>query len=202
MNQTTENPSGLAAPLMISILSSEMGLCEDQIFLRDENAFIPNDKRLYVAVGLMTAYPISNESFIQDATVNGQPVTQEVTRVQQRENIQVDIMSSSPEAKIRHWEIVAAMQSILSQQTQEANYFKIFRAPISFANTSGAEGGSFINRYSIVIACHVWYQKVKTLTTGSGDYYDDFTTRVDDEKTIGTDTPLIEFEINSGGIVP
>ena len=95
----------------------------------------------------------------------------------------------------RNWQVVAAMQSFYSQQQQELNNFKIFRIPQSFLNTSSAEGGSNINRFSITVPCFVWYRKDTILNSPLGDYYDDFTTRVDDEQTIGTDTPIAEFEI-------
>jgi hypothetical protein len=47
----------------------------------------------------------------------------------------------------------------------------------------------------------VWYRKDRLLASPLGDYYDDFTQRVDDAKTIGTSEPVFAFEINSGGIV-
>lgn len=124
----------------------------------------------------------------------------EVNRLQVRENIQIDIASRSNEATFRHWEVVAAMQGIYSQQTQELNQFKIFRIPRNFIDTSGAEGPAYLNRYTITISCFVWY--VKETLIQSFDYYDDFHQRVDNANTIGTDQPLIEFEINQGGIVP
>ena len=73
--------------------------------------------------------------------------------------------------------------------------FKIMRLPNSFINSSVAEGGSQLNRYSITVGCMVLYEKIKILNPDNGDYYDDFDTRVDDEKTIGEIDGLIEFNI-------
>jgi hypothetical protein len=121
----------------------------------------------------------------------------EYTQVQQRENIQVDILSRSNDALTRNWEIIGALSSIYSKQVQEKYNFKIFRIPQGFINTSDAEGGSFLNRYSLTFPVFTWYKKRKVLTPTGKNYYDDFTTRVDDENTIGTDNPLITFEISA-----
>jgi hypothetical protein len=40
----------------------------------------------------------------------------------------------------------------------------------------------------------VWYEKVSDLPVY--DYYNEFSTRVDDESTIGQEDGLIEFEID------
>ena len=133
------------------------------------------------------------------------PTMIETNEVQARETIQIDILSRSNDALMRNWEIIAALKSIFSQQTQEANDFKIFRIPQSFVNTSSAEGGSQLNRYTLTFPAFVWYRKAKVLTNAGingGDYYDDFRQRVDDEKSIGTTVPIIQFEINQEGIEP
>lgn len=256
----------LAEQIMVDIITHEMDLPENAVWLRDQNRKIPNDSGLYVIVGFVDGQVISSESevfqedmvgpstnpyFCDDSLTdpffsednqndayfsNGGQIalitlsyftdkaqtqayynddaladryatgfsidTQQVesSRVQMRENIQISILSRDTQALMRHWEIVAAMQSIYSQQKQEANFFKIFRVPTSFLNASDAEGGSNINRFSITVPCFVWYEKERVLTSDGGDYYDDFTTRVDNEQTIGTPAPLFEFEITGDTI--
>lgn len=130
------------------------------------------------------------------------PAQIEVNEVQAREMVQIDIFSRSNAGITRNWEVIAALNSFYSQQVQEANNFKIFRLPQNWINTSSAEGSSILNRYTITIPCFVWYRKQKLLTMNGGDYYDDFKARVDDAATIGTETPMIEFEINQEGIEP
>lgn len=196
-------PESLAAQALVRIFAQEMTLAPEQVFLRDQNFKQPNDKRLYLSIGLMSAQVISNVTDMIDIPLGTATQTVQRSKVVQREDVIVDVYSAGTEALFRHWEVVAALQSFFSQQVQESKQFKVFRIPRQFFNTSGAEGGSIINRYSIVIGCHVWYEKRKPLTNaGGGDYFDDFKTRVDDEQTIGTDTPLIAFEINEKGIVP
>lgn len=185
----------LTAQIIIDILIQEMSLNSQNIWLRDENRNIPDTKGMFIVVGLMDAQPMANTTYMTEKTIDTVTQQWQVSEVMMREIIQVDILSRDRQAKLRNWEIVAAMQSFYAQQQQELNNFKIFRIPTSFVNTSGAEGGSNINRYSISIPCFAWYRKETLLNSPLGDYYDDFNTRVDDETTIGTNESLIEFEI-------
>jgi hypothetical protein len=42
----------------------------------------------------------------------------------------------------------------------------------------------------------VWYAKTTALNSPLGDYFDDFTTVLNDDNSIATGTPIAEFEIN------
>lgn len=185
----------LASQLIIDILTEEMQLDSQQIWIRDQNVKIPESKGLFLIVGMVsTPAIISNVTSMIEVEVAGGTAQYQRSEVQAREDIMIDIMSRSNAAILRNWEITAALQSFYSQQVQEKNYFKIFRQPIGIVNTSGAEGGSNINRFSITVAAFVWYKKDKLLNSPLGDYYDEFGTRVDDDNTIGTNNPIAEFE--------
>ncbi len=199
----------LSSQFIVDIIASQMDMPNESVWLRDQNKVIPNDKGLYIVVGIVDSKTMTSESYMdqEEVTPPTDPITYnqiEVSRVNQREVVQIDVLSRSNAAIMRNWEVIAALQSIYAQQVQEENFFKIFRIPSSFLNTSVSEtteaGGSTLNKYSISFVCFSWYRKQRILTPDGGDYYDDFTTRVDDANTIGTDTPLIEFEINAGGI--
>lgn len=186
----------LVDQIIVDILQREMDMPKDSVWIRDQNKKIPPEKGLYIVVGMVDGQPYSSQTYLRENTLtNGNVQTIEVNRVQIRENIQIDVVSRSDEAILRRWEVIAALRSIYSQNKQESNYFKIFRIPVSFLNTSDAEGGSSLNRYSITIPCFVWYKKEKVLSEVGKAYYDDFTTRVDDEQTIGTPEGIFEFEI-------
>ena len=185
----TVTPTNLTEQNIIDILLSEMKLDKNQIWIGHQNYKIPDSKQMFIIVTMSDAKIIGNNNEVLPTTA-GMTQNQGVAAA---EKIQIDIMSRSQEAIYRRWEILQALQSVFSEQQQEKLFFRIFSQPSSFINTSNAEGGSNINRFTIVITCHAWHSKQVVL--GSGDYYDDFTTRVDDEETIGTDTPLIEFEI-------
>lgn len=182
----------LAASVIIGILRQQMQLSANQVWLRQQNKTIPNDENLYIAVGLNSAQTIANitEMVTMIDPDTEEPAQYELNQIQQKESIQIDIFSSAKSqnpAILRNWEVVAALQSFYSQQQQEANYFKIFRIPQNFVDTSSAEGGSMIQRYTITIVCFTWYRK----TTLLGDYYDDFTVQAGDEANLDE----IDFEI-------
>lgn len=215
----------LASQIIVDILARQMAMPANSVWLRDQNRVIPNDDGLYIDVGIVNSYVLSNETWIAEGTLtqdwdqlgetfddpnqeetdyDAPPVTGviEYNKLQAREDIQIDIWSRSNQAIFRNWEIAAALQSIYAQQQMELVNFKIFRIPRSMTNTSAAEGGSQLNRYTLIISCFVWYVKETLLNVPFGDYYDDFNQRVDDRHTIGTDTPMFTFEINQEGIVP
>jgi hypothetical protein len=176
---------------LVNIIRSEMALDEQQIWVRNQDRKFPNTKGLFIVVGMSDAQTISNKS---ECIPTDEGMT-EIQQVQVREIIQIDLMSENNDALERRWEVLAAIQSVYSEQVQETNNFKIFKASQGFINTSSAEGGSQINRFTLSIACHVWYRKEKPLDSINGDYYNDFDTRVDDEKTIGEENGIIEFNI-------
>ena len=186
----------LTEQYLINILKEELALLDDQIWIRNQNKVIPNDNKLYVIVGLSDAMMMSvtNESVSVPEGLN------EVQKIVMRENIQIDILSRDIQAVQRRYEVIAALRSVYAQQVQELNEFKIFKFSQSFINSSDAEGGSNINRFTIVIPCHTWYRKEKLIS--GYDYYDDFKTRVDDEASIETDTGIIEFEIDENTPAP
>lgn len=187
----------LSSQLMLDIIAAEMNLPVDQLWLRNQNKKIPNDDKLYIVAGIVDSQPYSNST---DFEGTGDTYTETQTLVV-KENIQIDVFSKGLVAAQRAWEVLAAMHSLFSQQMQESNNFKIFRLPTSFSDISSVEGGSQINRYTMIVVAHVWYRKTKALSQIGGSYYDDFTQRVDDDKSIGTPEGVIEFEINSTGIV-
>lgn len=183
----------LAEQVIVDILAHEMDLNSQNVWVRDQNFKIPNTKDLFIVAGMVDSKVIS---------VNKQevPVTSPINSLNEkmmvvtRDNIQIDIFSITTEAITRRWEILAALASTYSVQKQEENQFKIFRLPTNFVNSSGAEGGSNLNRFSLTIACHVWYRKESVLSRS--EIFDTFDTRVDDAITIGEENGLIEFTIN------
>lgn len=186
--------NSLAEQVIIDILKERMTLADSQVWIRSQNRKIPADTKLYLIVGMVSTQVVSAQTYMEEQIIDTLTKQVEINRVQTLENIQIDILSRSNDAITRRWEIVAALKSIYAQQKQEANYFKICREPSSFLDISSAEGSSQLNRFSITIPCFVWYKK-ETVLEDSYDYYDKFTQRVDDAKTIGEENGLIEFSL-------
>lgn len=182
----------LAEQIIVDVLAKQLSLATDRVFVRDQNLKLKPDDGIYIVVGMVGEQPIGVANSIETT----ESTIKEVQQVVTQEMVQIDILSRSNAAILRRWEIFAALSSVYCVQKQEENAFKIFKIPSSFANTSGTEGGSNLNKFSITVACHVWYRKENILSAAKKyDYYDDFNTRVDDEKTIGTPHGIIEFEI-------
>lgn len=172
----------LAEQFIVDILISEMALDASHVWVSNQNRKIPNDLGVYIVVGMVDSQVFSNVDTCTPID-GGMQETQQVT---EKQNIQIDILSRSNDGLTRRSEIIGALNSVFSTQVQEANWFRIFPVSNSFINSSSAEGGSQINRFSINISCHVWYRKDKSL---GNNYFDSFLTRVDDANTISLITP-------------
>ena len=181
----------LVEPIIIDILRNEMMLDAEHVWFRDQNKKIPNDQGLYIVVGMVDTKVIGNNNTITP-TDEGMIELQQVVM---RQNIQIDIFSRSTDAITRRSEILAALASFYSLQLQERNDFKIFSIPTTFINSGSIEGGSNINRFTVVVACHTSFRKEKILSSINGDYYDEFETRVDDANTVDQVDGLFEFTI-------
>lgn len=189
----------LAEQIIIDIIRKEMELPSNQVVVRDMNFKIPQDQKIYVIVGMIDTQAYSAKSpTLKTVQVgsDGEEVY-EVQETQLNEYIQVDILSRSNQAILRKNDLILALNSIYSKQKQEEFNCKFSRLPRSFVNSSYAEGGSQLNRFSLSFSCMTWYRKEKLLSATGGNYYDDFDTRVDDEKTIGTPEGIIEFNISA-----
>lgn len=183
----------IAEQIIVDILMEEMNLPNSRVFITNQNINIPNNDELYIIVGMVDSQVMSNTKSVVAVDASTTEIRQQV---QMRDNIQVDILSSGSTALLRKHEVLMALNSVYAEQKQEENEFRIFEVPTTFVNSSSAEGGSQINRFSIVVPCFVWYRKDTAIENIDGDYYDDFDTRVDDKNTIEQAEGLIEFNIS------
>lgn len=168
------------------IITRELALETRQVVIGSENFIIPNDEDLHLTISNQNSKLISSNTYFKD---------DKNTQVSNMlEMIQIDIYSKGSEARKRRAEVVMSLGSIFSKQQQEENNFRINRIPTSFVNSTEAEGGYMLSRFTIVIPCFTWYSKTVELETGK-DYYDQFPARVDDESSIGTEEGIIEFNI-------
>lgn len=179
-----------AEQIIVDILQTQMNLSVDQVWIRYQNEKIPPDDRLYIVVGMVDSQVLSSVN-TPIPTYDGMS---EILEMVARENIQIDLLSRSVTALQRRYEALVCLNSTYSEQQQEIYQFRIFPVSTSFVNTSLAEGGSNINRFSIVVACHVWHKQEKVLQSPD-NYFNDFAARVDDSKTISEPDGLVELEI-------
>lgn len=168
---------------IVDIIRKEMGLSQQNIWIHSQNRKIPpQSQELYVTVGCVDFLPISSKSRYDPET------DEEVQTVYGRASVQVDILSRSLEARQRRAELLMALNSFYSKEVQDKKQFRIFELPQTFTNTSGLEGGSEINRFSLVIRAMISQDKIK-----STSYYDTFNAQILSQEQ---KTDEIDLQIN------
>ena len=172
---------------IVDIIRNEMNLNQQNIWIHSQNRKIPpQSQELYVTVGCVDFLPISSKSrFNPDNDT-------EIHTVYGRASVQIDILSRSREARIRRAELLMALNSYYSKEIQDKYQFRIFELPQRFINTSSLEGGSEINRFSLVIRAMISEDKVKTTS-----YYDTFNAEILAQGKDLTEIKLDDLQIES-----
>jgi hypothetical protein len=159
---------------IVNILRNEMGIPQSNIWIQSQNRKIPPEsEELYCIVGVRFFDPISVKSRWIPETAQEEQV------FYGRADVQIDLLSRSNEARIRRSEILMALNSFYSKNFQDEKCFRIFKIPTSFINTSDLQGGSDINRFTLIIPTMISEKKIVGF-----DYYDKFRMSVQDEKSI------------------
>lgn len=157
---------------IVDIIKNQMGLDNNHCWIATQNRKIPQQaQELFCVVGTSMFKPISSKS-------RWNPDTQtEVQEVYGRADIQIDLFSRNNDARIRRDEVLMALNSYYSANVQDNGCFRIFEIPQFWNNTSYLEGGSSLNRFTLIIPTMVW--KTKEV---SFDYYDKFSASISNEK--------------------
>lgn len=153
------------------------------------NVYTGYTDNLQIGIESMYSKIIGNAKWSGTETINNKEVYIEHTQQVINDDIQIDVFSRNDEARQRRYEILSALTSYYSQQIQEEYQFKIYNIPHRLINTSRAEGGATIYRYTITIStqyCKEWTREI--------DYYDKFPASV---YTQDTYTNIDNFTITS-----
>lgn len=180
---------------IVDIIRKEMNLNQQNIWIHSQNRKIPpQSEELYVTVGCVDFLPISSKSNFQyvEATQTEEAYGQEIQTVYGRASIQIDILSRSNEARIRRAELLMALNSYYSKEIQDKYQFRIFELPQRFINTSSQEGGSEINRFSLIIRAMISQEKVKSV-----EYYEEFNGNIMVEEQDVNNIGLSDLQIES-----
>jgi hypothetical protein len=165
--------------IICDILSRGMSLGKDQVWVSNQRRSIPEDKRLYVVVGIagLKAYGNNNKSmWVTGSTgpTGGTGQTGPTGTYQDQlsqymlETISIDLLSYTQEALQRYNEVLGSLRSTYSQQIQELNGMKISEIPVSMNDVSFVEGAALIYRISITLPVFRKYDMIL-----NADYYDD-----------------------------
>lgn len=160
--------------IITDIISTKMKLDSGRVMLYNQNYTIPSDEAIFIVVN-----EEDSEVFATSTTtrLNEKGEYEEINDALIRCTVTIDVLSAGDEARERKHEVITALNSIYSQQMQEANHVRIANLPNGFLNTSSAEESQMLNRYTINF--NMMYKKtVKDLV----DYYDTFNTQIGTNK--------------------
>lgn len=135
----------ITAQIICDIIKDGMQLKDDQIWIYNQRWEIPEDKRLYVVVGLMSAVPYGN-TFRFSSSDNTDQLYQYM-----KEMISVDLLSYTTEPQEKYAQILGSIMSTYSQQIQEAQAIKIYSSPMTINDVSHVEGPTRLNRISMTL---------------------------------------------------
>lgn len=149
------------------------------VTIRAQNIKLFNTPHIQITVQTVSNQVFANrkEYFETTETIDDKEVIiyNERLMLNEQRVIQIDVYSRNNEARDRFWEVQAALTSTLAEQLQDQYQFRLGKISNSF-NTSGLEGGSDINRFSIRFNCLVWDEKIIPV-----DYYEIFRTMAETE---------------------
>lgn len=132
------------------------------IFGQNIKLFNTDKLQITVKAGFFKTY--SNRNDVQE--INNKFC--EVQNLNQSCMVQIDCYSRNNEARERHHEVIMAMNSTYAQQQMDLYNFKLGLIGNEM-NTSGLDGGSDINRFTITYSAIIHHQKITEI-----DYYDKF----------------------------
>ena len=161
------------------------------VVIRGQNVKLFNTPHLQVTVSTLSTNVFANRREHFETLVNGNLVYNERVCINEQRQMQVDVYSRNNEARQRFWEVQAALNSDACMQLQDKYQFRISKMSNSF-NTSGLEGGSDINRFSIRFNCLTWQEKITPI-----EYYDSFRTQARDSNT----NIFADFTIHNNEII-
>ena len=138
------------------------------VIIKSQNIKLFNTEHLQITVGTLSCNTFSNRREYFERVIEEKVHYYERSMVNEQRSMQIDVYSRNNEARQRFWEVQACLNNTLSAQLQDKYQFRISKISNTF-NTSGLDGGSEINRYSIRFNCLTWQEKVKEI-----DYYEVF----------------------------
>jgi hypothetical protein len=152
--------------LIGDIIQTQMGLANGRVYEWNQKLFAPIDYDLYVILTQQSCKPFGNVN--SALASNGSQVQQFVSMYSV---IDIDIISRGPAARDQKELIEIALNSVYSQQQQQAFAFNIGKLPISngFINLSNIDGSAIPYRYKISHAIQYFIAQINSVP-----YYNTF----------------------------
>lgn len=130
--------------IICDIIKNGLSLKDDQIWIYNQRREIPEEKKLYIVVGMISAIPYGNTYVVPESMQDN--LNQYI-----RETISIDLFSYTTEAQEKYPMVLGSLMSTFSVQKQELNALKIFPIPVSINDVSHVEGPALLNRISITL---------------------------------------------------
>lgn len=153
--------------ILAILVREEMGLKQDQVVIYNQEFQMPPDDRLYASLSIFGSKTFGVEQSHETTALD--PELREVQTTNRQELISVMLYSSTPEARIRSWEIPLVFTSDRAQQAMEARSFTMGRLPLAMTDVSEQDGAKRLNRFSFTFSLLVAYEKRKPV-----QYFDKF----------------------------
>ena len=156
----------LTAQIICDILKAGMKLRDDQIWIYNQRRAIPEDKRLYVVVGVMGMRPYGNTN---QTLASSAGMTDNLAQYIE-ETVSVDLMSYTTEAIERVNEVLGSLRTTYAEQIYEELALKVFPIPSTINDVSENEGAAVLYRIAITLTVLRRYDMI-----ASASYYDNIT---------------------------
>lgn len=136
--------------LMVQIIRSFLKLENDQVVVYNQGWKIPEDRRLYVSVGLLFTKPFGSKRGYEESP--NSDALLEVLTLNQQEMFSINVYSYDDDLIEQKDDVLLSFNSTLAQQVMEKYSFKIASLPVSMTDLSALEGASRLYRFQANVA--------------------------------------------------
>lgn len=173
--------------ILVDIIKHELNLPDNygttskddvipSVIIYGQNIKLFNTDKMQITVRTVSQRVWSNRNEFKEVTTSNVTNYAEIQDINESRFMQIDVYSRNNDARERFWEVSMALRSVYAEQQMDLYNFKIGTITNS-QNTSGIDGGSDINRFTISFNVLTHQQKAKTV-----DYYDKFETTFNNEQ--------------------
>lgn len=141
--------------VIADIISHEMGITQDRIFIYNDGRELPKDKDLYIVLSIRARPPYGVKTEYKE--INGEYFNIQSMNV--AENLIVQVVSKDHSARLRCYEVQMAMSSDFAIKQMELHGFHISQISRVF-DASFLESTARLNRYDCHINILTAYEKV------------------------------------------
>lgn len=138
-----------------NLIKDYMGLDDNHCYIYNNKFLMPEDKGLFVVIGIQSNEIIGNNTTYEkteDKLLANTSTSVATTYT-------VDILSYDTSARIRQFEVINALSSFESLQSQDINGYSIARIPTSLQDLSDLEASKILNRYRATFKVFHKYEK-------------------------------------------